>query len=53
MKEESGRILKRSVLSVMVAAALYSSQVMAFTQDVWWANSEWGNCGERCPERLE
>ena len=34
MKEESGRILKRPVLSVLVAAALYTPQVMAFTEEV-------------------
>lgn len=34
MKTESDRILKRSVLFVLVAAALYSSQVMAFTEEV-------------------
>ncbi|KAB3083999.1 hypothetical protein F9222_25825, partial [Escherichia coli] len=34
MKKESDRILKRSVLSGLVAAALYTSQVMAFTDPV-------------------
>ncbi|KAB3085786.1 hypothetical protein F9222_23550, partial [Escherichia coli] len=39
MKKESDRILKRSVLSVLVAAALYTSHVMAFTEEVTADNS--------------
>ncbi|KAB3083302.1 hypothetical protein F9222_26265, partial [Escherichia coli] len=34
MKKASDRILKRSVLSVLLAAALYTPQVMAFTDEV-------------------
>ena len=34
MKTESDRILRRPVLSVLVAAALYTPQVMAFTKTV-------------------
>ncbi|KAB3085026.1 hypothetical protein F9222_24585, partial [Escherichia coli] len=34
MKKESDRIFRRSVLSVLVTAALYTSHVMAFTEEV-------------------
>ena len=39
MKKASDRILKRSVLSVLVTAALYTPQVMAFTEIVNADNS--------------